>query len=1005
MRKTTLLFIAMVMASFSVYSKSVSNVTIIGANGIADYTGYTTLKEAFDAINLQGDQTGKNIEIQIAGNTTETASAVLNQPATASWTSLTIYPTVTGVSISGNFIGPLISLNSADRVTITGKLNKVGVSKGLTIEQQETSSSTSSTILLINDAKLNTITHCFLKGSSTASSTVGGIVYFGTALASTGTGNDENVISFNDFTKSTISPAVALGSQGTSSSIVNDKNIIENNNFYGLFSGPTAYGIKLSSQNSEFTIRNNSFYEPIEIAPTEASAYYAIYVTSASGEKFTITNNFIGGSEAQCGGLPMKKKNDFSNIFTGIFISTSSSLSGANEIQGNTIKNIEWKNTSVKKDFTCITSFGNTSNFGTTSSNTISDISLQNGAISGTIFYGYSIGNGSGLFTIKYNTISNITISNSDGVNGSSFYGLYKSGTAGEVNFSDNIINNISITGTSTGSSQILAGAYISGNNAAKITVNKNTISNLSNGSSRTDVSNSVFGVYVNSTAANGSISANKIFNLSAFDATLPARVIGINMDVTSTSSATVCSNNMISLGNSSPGLVYGILQNTGLGKVYHNSVYLAGNPLSGSYESAALNATGSTAGREFLNNILINARSNSGTASSKHYTVKYAATTNLLSDYNVVNYTGIGGLLGAIGATEYATENDWSAPTPTGTGLDTHSKVSTVLFTAPATGDLSLTGTSISNVDLAALRLPTVLTDFSTTNREAITYIGAHEASNLTTVAKYFTVNVPNGTEKVYVAGSFTNKVWDNVAPFQLLPTGTANQFAGILPCVDGVNYKYMCATGDWDYEEGKYNDVNGAAPTKLAANRTYNATDNVILWYNVNKLTFNVSFATNVPNTLFMKGSFDNWTTGVPLTKNGSTYSITQGGNPGEKFAANIEYKYYTNDDVANNWESDASGNGISNRWTVAPVMNDQVARFTTAITTGLDKAIMQAGIQISKSGIYIPVNGTSSIELYTLNGTLVDKAIVNNSYNRALSNGAYIVKINGKAVKFVK
>ncbi len=50
MRKTTLLFIAMVMASFSVYSKSVSNVTIIGANGIADYTGYTTLKEAFDAI-------------------------------------------------------------------------------------------------------------------------------------------------------------------------------------------------------------------------------------------------------------------------------------------------------------------------------------------------------------------------------------------------------------------------------------------------------------------------------------------------------------------------------------------------------------------------------------------------------------------------------------------------------------------------------------------------------------------------------------------------------------------------------------------------------------------------------------------------------------------------------------------------------------------------------------------------------------------------------------------
>jgi len=71
----------------------------------------------------------------------------------------------------------------------------------------------------------------------------------------------------------------------------------------------------------------------------------------------------------------------------------------------------------------------------------------------------------------------------------------------------------------------------------------------------------------------------------------------------------------------------------------------------------------------------------------------------------------------------------------------------------------------------------------------------------------------------------------------------------------------------------------------------------------------------------------------------------------------------------------------------------------------TTGLDKALMQAGVQISKAGIYIPVNETSSIELYTLNGMLIDRAMVNNSYSRALNNGAYIVKINGKATKFVK
>lgn len=72
---------------------------------------------------------------------------------------------------------------------------------------------------------------------------------------------------------------------------------------------------------------------------------------------------------------------------------------------------------------------------------------------------------------------------------------------------------------------------------------------------------------------------------------------------------------------------------------------------------------------------------------------------------------------------------------------------------------------------------------------------------------------------------------------------------------------------------------------------------------------------------------------------------------------------------------------------------------------LSNGFNKAILQASLEITKNGIFIPANGTSIIELYTLNGTLVDKAITNNSYSRALSNGAYIVKINGKAVKFVK
>ena len=1000
MRKTTFLSIAMLMACFSAFAGPIlGKVFIVGANNIPNNTGYETLKEAFDAINAQSDQTGKDIEIQIAANTIETATAELKQPTTASWNSLTIYPTAENVSISGNFLNVLIDLNGADKVTINGKLNQNGVSKSLIINQEGYTDNAARTIRLWNDATNNTITHCIIKGSCPSSGA--GIIFISTAIA---TGNDDNTISYNDISKSgTASPQNAIYAAGTSAKM-NERILIDNNNFFNLFSGDTFYAIKIGAHNSESTITNNNIYEPSEIVPTDDNNYYGISITASTGDKFNISNNFIGGNAPGCVGT-FKKSNAFSNAFQGIFVSVSASSSNGANINGNVIKNFEWKNADVKKDFNVIQTFGNAVSVGSSTGNTISNILWENGVISDGVFYGINIQNTGGLNVAENNTISNITINNTNPTHGSNFYGLFKSNSVGSVTFQNNTISGINATGSSTANSQIVAGIHCNYATSTIRTFNfdiiGNTIYNINNASSRSDVGNSAYGIFVNPPQGSGAISKNKVYSITASDATLPARVVGINMDVTSTSTATICSNNMITLGNSNSGLVYGILQNTGLGKVINNSVFLTGSPATGSFESSALNVTGATAGREFMNNILYNTRSNTGTADGKHYGLKMNATTDLTSDFNAVNSTGTGGNFGAIATTDYSTAAQWIQ----NSNNDKHSVSSTVNFTAPATADLSLTGASIENIDLAALRLPTVSADFSSTARETITYKGAHEASNLTTIAKYFNVNVPNGTEKVYIAGSFTGKIWNKDEPFQLFATGTANQFSGILPCVNGVEYKYMCEKGDWDYEEGIYNVVNGESPTKLSINRTYNATDNVVLWYRVNKITLNVSFATNVPNTLFLKGSFDNWTNPEQLAKNGSTFSFIKGGTLGEKIPADVQYKYYTNDDVANNWESDASGNAIANRWTIAPVMNDVIARFTTAITTGLDKALMQAGVQISKNGIFIPTNGTSSIELYTLNGTLIDKTITNNSYSRTLSNGAYIVKINGKATKFVK
>ncbi|MFZ9388966.1 MAG: hypothetical protein ACO25B_13925, partial [Chitinophagaceae bacterium] len=114
MRKLFFVLLSFILASVS-YAQ---NVTVSGA--LTGNGNYATLGAAFTAIN-GGAQTGAIISISISGNTTEAASAVLNEGA---WNTLTITPTGGGTRIvSGDIAGPLIDLNGADRVTINGAAN------------------------------------------------------------------------------------------------------------------------------------------------------------------------------------------------------------------------------------------------------------------------------------------------------------------------------------------------------------------------------------------------------------------------------------------------------------------------------------------------------------------------------------------------------------------------------------------------------------------------------------------------------------------------------------------------------------------------------------------------------------------------------------------------------------------------------------------------------------------------------------------------------------------
>ena len=437
-------------------------------------------------------------------------------------------------------------------------------------------------------------------------------------------------------------------------------------------------------------------------------------------------------------------------------------------------------------------------------------------------------------------------------------------------------------------------------------------------------------------------------------------------------------------------------------GKIFNNTFYMPAltDPSQTGGYYRAINLSGNTA--EIKNNIFISDE-------AVHTNTSFIGSVpSLATDFN--NFYLRQPHTGATVVSTYATLADYQTANPT---KDKNSKSVDVLFTNAATGDLHLAGASVNDVNLAAPLQATVANDIDGTVRTAITYKGAHQPSDMTAVAKQFTVTVPNGTEKVYIAGDFTGKSWDNTDPLQLTAQTTANVFSGIFPCVDGVNYKYLCEKGDWDYQEASslgstaWNPTDKVKPTG-GSNRTYNASDVVTYWVAQPGVKLNVSFAEGspVPSKLFVKGSWDGWTTPIELTSGTNPkFSGMIGNGTTDLIYSNIAYKYYTTDEAVPNWEADADGNDISDRWSIYPSMNDVIARFKTQLSTGIDQPEMEINILRTPTGISVLFDGSANVELYSINGAMIDKTVAYGSYTRDLNPGAYIIRINGKATKFIR
>lgn len=173
-------------------------------------TLYASLNAAFTAINAgthQGD-----INVEVCGNTSESASAILNSGAVApaSYSSVIVRPVGGARIIEGTITGAIIKLNGADNVTIDGRQGGVGTARDLTVRNNSTSAATAAVWLASvaagNGASNNIVRNLELAGgtdtSASANSTFG-IIMNGTTISTTANGvdNDNNSFTFNRIIK------------------------------------------------------------------------------------------------------------------------------------------------------------------------------------------------------------------------------------------------------------------------------------------------------------------------------------------------------------------------------------------------------------------------------------------------------------------------------------------------------------------------------------------------------------------------------------------------------------------------------------------------------------------------------------------------------------------------------------------------------------------------------------------------------------------------------------
>ncbi|MEO6741180.1 MAG: cadherin-like beta sandwich domain-containing protein [Chthoniobacteraceae bacterium] len=446
------------------------------------------------------------------------------------------------------------------------------------------------------------------------------------------------------------------------------------------------------------TIRN-FIWTSSAAATTLPGVWSGIYVNAGSVNIGTVTGNTIGSGNGT-DSISVTTSGDGGTSF-GISSSSNGTLAIANNNIGSITVNGSFGFVSASLTGIQVTAGANTiSNNVLGSTTTANSLNAANSSTSTTGQQVTGILSSSSLnASITGNTVANLNNNYAGTAAEGQIRGIVAS--AGVNAIIGNTARNLSTTSANNGlfSSQSVHGILDTSTTAGQ-TVSQNTVHSLAN--TTTSAAVNVTGIYfAGPTSGTNVIARNFVHSLAVSSSSAFSSLNGIGFGA----GTLTAQNNMVRLGldengNSAAGAarVCGIFDNgTTAGRnFYHNSVYLGGTQTSGPAKTYAFDgSTGVSNARSYQNNIFVNARGQSGTATGKNYAAVYGGNTvptlGLTASNNIFLASGTGGFLGRYNNVDYTTLTAWQ----TATGVESASLNADPLYVNPtgtaATVDLHI--------------------------------------------------------------------------------------------------------------------------------------------------------------------------------------------------------------------------------------------------------------------------------------------------------------------------